>query len=194
MVSTVTPRPRPIENACFWLAERRRKTDPPLIGRREADIVIIGAGFTGLWTATFLKMLDPIREIVVLEQGIAAYGASGRNAGMLGEAIDHSHELAIVHFGRDEAARLARLGVENLGNLLKFLDERRIDCDLERTGQLHVALSPSQVEELREAQKVSRSLGLDHYEFLDAEATRAELKCARYQAGLLNPRGCILNP
>ncbi len=83
MVSTVTPRPRPIENACFWLAERRRKTDPPLIGRREADIVIIGAGFTGLWTANFLKRLDPSREIVVLEQGIAAYGASGRNAGML---------------------------------------------------------------------------------------------------------------
>src|SRR5216117_863616 len=101
MVSTVTPRPRPIENACFWLAERRRET----------DIVIIGAGFTGLWTASFLKMLDPSREIVVLEQGIAAYGASGRNAGMLGEAIDHSHQLAITHFGRAEAARLARLGV-----------------------------------------------------------------------------------
>jgi len=194
MVSTVTPRPRPIENACFWLAERRRKTDPPLIGRRETDIVIIGAGFTGLWTATFLKMLDPSREIVVLEQGIAAYGASGRNAGMLGEAIDHSHQLAITHFGRAEAARLARLGVENLSNLLRFLEERRIDCDLERTGQLHVALTPSQVEELREAQGVAQELGLSHYRLLDAAATRAELDCARYQAGLFNPHGCIVNP
>src|SRR2546428_12631399 len=111
MVSTVTPRPRPIENACFWLAERRRKTDPPLVGRREADIVIIGAGFTGLWTANFLKMLDPGREIVVLEQGIAAYGGSGRNAGMLGGASDHSHQLALPPFGRAEGARAARLGV-----------------------------------------------------------------------------------
>jgi len=183
-----------IEETCFWLAERRRQADPPLVGRREADIVIIGAGFTGLWTAIFLKMLDPGREVVVLEQGIAAYGASGRNAGMLGEAIDHSHQLAIVHFGRKEAARLARLGVENLGNLIRFLEERRIDCDLERTGQLYVALSPSQVEELREAQEVSRQLGLTHYQFLDAAATRAELDCGRYQAGLLNPNGCLVNP
>src|SRR5437867_2222412 len=192
MVSTVTPRPRPIENACFWLAERRRKTDPPLIGRREADIVIIGAGFTGLWTATFLKMLDPSREIVVLEQGIAAYGASGRNAGMLGEAIDHSHQLAITHFGRAEAARLARLGVENLGNLLRFLEERRIDCDLERTGQLHVALTPSQVEELREAQGVAQELGLSHYRLLDAAATRAEAAVAPGTEGEIVARRVIL--
>src|SRR5262245_10281222 len=187
-------RPRPIEHACFWLAERRRPADPPLLGRREADIVIIGAGLTGLWTANFLKTLDPSREIVVLEQGIAAYGASGRNAGMLGEGIDHSHELAIAHFGRREAARMARLGIENLAGLLKFLEERKIDCDLERTGHLHVALLPSQVEELRHAKEASRQLGLDHYELLDAGATRAELNCSRYQGGLYNPRGCVLNP
>jgi glycine/D-amino acid oxidase-like deaminating enzyme len=187
-------RPRPIEHACFWLSERRRQADPPLVGRREADIVIVGAGLTGLWTANFLKSLDPGREVVVLEQGIAAYGASGRNAGMLGEGIDHSHQLAIAHFGRGEAARLARLGVANLADLLRFLEERRIDCDLERTGQLHVALTPSQVEELREAQDVARRLGLEHYVFLDAEATRAELSCARYQAGLLDPHGCNLDP
>src|SRR6266571_7423654 len=100
---------RPVEQACFWLAGRRRESDPPLMGRREADVAVIGAGLTGLWTAIFLKSLDPRLEIVVLEQGIAAYGASGRNAGMLGAAIDHSYPLAITHFGRKEAARLAGL-------------------------------------------------------------------------------------
>ena len=185
---------RPVEQACYWLAGRRRETEPPLTGRRETDIAIIGAGLTGLWTAIFLKTLDPRLEIVILEQGIAAYGASGRNAGMLGAAIDHSYPLAIAHFGRKQAARLARLGVENLDNLLRFLEERRIDCDLERTGQMHVALTPAQAEELRESVEVARQLGLNHDRFLDAEATRAELNCARYQAGVLNPHGCILNP
>jgi glycine/D-amino acid oxidase-like deaminating enzyme len=84
--------------------------------------------------------------------------------------------------------------VDNLASLLKFLEERRIDCDLERAGQLHVALNSSQVEELREAQDVARRLGLEHYVFLDAEATRAELNCERYQAGLLNPHGCLIDP
>lgn len=185
---------RPIEQACFWLAGRRREADPPLVGRREADIAIIGAGLTGLWTAIFLKRLDPKQEIVVVEQGTAAYGASGRNAGMLEEGIDHSHELAIAHFGRREATRLAGLGVENIRDLLRFLEERRIDCDLERTGQLHVALLPSQVGELRESAEVTRQLGLTHFRFLDAAETRAELNCARYEAALLNPNSCILDP
>jgi glycine/D-amino acid oxidase-like deaminating enzyme len=183
-----------IEQACYWLAARRRESDPPLLGRRDTDLAIIGAGFTGLWTAIFLKVLDPGRDVVVLEQGIAAYGASGRNAGMLGEAIDHSHQLAITHFGRDEAARLARLGVDNLAGMLRFLEERGIDCDLERTGQMHVALSASQADELREAAAVARRLGLTHYELLDGEAARAELDCHRYQAGLINPHCCTLDP
>jgi len=185
---------RPIEQACYWLATRRRPPDPPLVGRREADVVIIGAGFTGLWTATFLKQLDPGLEVVVLEQGIAAYGASGRNAGMLGECLDHSHALAIAHFGRAEAQALARLGRENTDGLLRFLSERGIECDVERTGQLHVALSPAQIDELREAAECAWSLGMTHYRLLDAAEVRAELDCARYHGGLLNPHCGILNP
>ncbi len=194
MSAEVARETRPIEQACFWLAERRRESDPPLVGRREADIAIIGAGFTGLWTANFLKRLDPKLEIVVLEQGIAAYGASGRNAGMVGESIDHSHDLAIAHFGREEAQRLARLGVENLQGLLRFVDENRIDCDLERTGQLHVALLPSQIDGLRKDHEVARQLGMTHYRLLDRQEVRAELNCERYEAGLLNPRSCLVDP
>ena len=63
---------RPIEQACFWLAERRREAEPPLVGKCEADIAVIGAGFTGLWTSIFLKRLEPRLRIVVVEQGIAA--------------------------------------------------------------------------------------------------------------------------
>jgi glycine/D-amino acid oxidase-like deaminating enzyme len=185
---------RPIEQACFWLAERRREAEPPLVGGREADIAVIGAGFTGLWTSIFLKRLEPRLQIVVLEQGIAAYGASGRNAGMVGESIDHSHGLAIAHFGREEAARMARLGVENLDGLLRFVEENRIDCELERTGQLHVALLPSQVDDLREDFEVARGLGMTHLRLLDRAEVRAELHCERYEGGLFNPRGCLVNP
>src|SRR5262245_3075193 len=140
---------RPIEQACYWLASRRREPDPPLEGRRQADVAIVGAGLTGLWTANRLKAMDATQEVVVLEQGIAAYGASGRNAGMLGETIDHTHALAVAHFGHAEAQRLARLGHENVRDMGQFLSERGIDCDLEPSGTLHVALLPSHVEELR---------------------------------------------
>ena len=183
-----------IEQACYWLASRPREADPPLEGRREADIAVVGAGLTGLWTANLLKAIDPGLHVVVLERESAAYGASGRNAGMLSEGIDHSHSLAIAHFGRAEAGRLARLGPENLGKMLRFLDERGIECDLERSGTLHVALAPSHVEELRAAVECARELGLDHLRLLDEGEVQAEIHCPRYRGGLFDPHGAILDP
>ncbi|MGE5278744.1 MAG: FAD-dependent oxidoreductase, partial [Acidobacteriota bacterium] len=93
----------PVEASCYWLATRPAREATPLSGDRKADVAIIGAGFTGLWTALFLKELEPAIDVVILEQETAGYGASGRNAGIVGETLDHSHELAAAHFGLDEA-------------------------------------------------------------------------------------------
>src|SRR5881296_3325765 len=107
----------PIEQACFWLARRAPRDHIPLVGPQAADIAIVGAGLTGLWTALFLKELEPRLEVAVVEQGLAAYGASGRNAGMLSETVDHGHGLAIQHFGEAEARRLAALGETNVAEM-----------------------------------------------------------------------------
>ena len=115
----------PIEQSCFWMARRRARRPPePLQGSEEADVAIVGGGYTGLWTALFLKELEPRRKVAILEQELVGYGGSGRNAGIVGETIDHSHELAIAHFGLEEARRLARLGRENLDAMETFLRER----------------------------------------------------------------------
>jgi glycine/D-amino acid oxidase-like deaminating enzyme len=57
-----------IERSCYWLAAHPRKADPPLEGSRDADVAIVGAGLTGLWTASFLKALEPALDAVVVEQ------------------------------------------------------------------------------------------------------------------------------
>ena len=155
---------------------------------------MVGAGFTGLWTALHLKALDPAVDVCVVEQGVAAYGASGRNAGMLAETIDHGHELAVAHFGREEAARLAVLGRENVAEMLGFLERRGIDCDFERSGQLHVALNESHVEDLHATLECARGLGITQLRVLSREEVRAEIHCELYQGGLFNPSGGILDP
>ncbi len=138
----MTPSP-PVEESCFWMARRHaRRTPEPLQGVDEADVAIVGGGYTGLWTALFLKELEPRRKVVVLEQELVGYGGSGRNAGIVGETIDHSHELAIAHFGLDEARRLARLGRENLDAMETFLRERGIDCRLRAHGPAHRGAAP----------------------------------------------------
>ena len=174
--------PGPIEEACYWLATRPAQPGESLTGRIEADIAIIGAGFTGLWTAHFLRQLEPKLKVVVLEQGVAGYGGSGRNAGIISVCLDHSHELAAAHFGQEEADRLAQLGLQNIQELAAFA---RNECDLELTGQLHVALTPSQVDACR---------AMSYGRFLNAEETRAELNSPLYLGAAFVCGGGTINP
>lgn len=185
---------RPIEQACFWLARRPKREPTPLVGRRAADVAIVGAGLTGLWTALFLKELAPTTDVVVVEQGVAAYGGSGRNAGMLSETVDHGHALAIEHFGEAEARRLARLGEANVAELVAFLAERHIDCNYEPTGRLLVALTPAQLEEARRTVEVAERLGLATFQVLGKEALRAEVNSPIYMGGVAVSGGGILDP
>jgi len=184
----------PIEQACFWLAGRAPRRWTELAGAEAVDVGIVGAGLTGLWTALFLKALEPSVTVGVIEQGLAAHGASGRNAGMLSETVDHGHGLAIEHFGEQEARVLAALGERNVAELIAFLGDRGIRCDYEATGRLMVALTPSQVEEARRTVATARSLGLDSFTLLDGEAVRAEIRSPLYLGGVRVSGGGILDP
>lgn len=189
-----TPLNEPIERACFWLARRPPRAPTPLAGPTEADIAIVGAGLTGLWTALFLRELDPRAEVVVLEREVAAYGASGRNAGMLSETVDHGHALAIRHFGEAEARRLAALGERNVEEMIAWLAERAVDCDYEPTGRLVAALTQGQVQEGHGAVATARRLGLDGHEWLDREGFRSLLDSPLYLGGVRVRGGGILDP
>lgn len=187
--------PSDIERTCYWLARRPPHPEsPPLMGTRDADVAVVGAGLTGLWTALFIKQLDPDRDVVVVEREVAAHGASGRNAGILAETIDHSHGLAIRHFGEREARRLARLGEENVAEMLRFLADRGIDCDYEPTGRLLVALTEAQLDEARATVATARRLELDGYRLLSRDEARAEIRSPLYLGAVAVRGGGTLDP
>lgn len=182
---------RPIEESCFWLATRTDPQPCPVLrGAHAAEVAIIGAGFTGLWSALFLKELAPALDVVVIEQAVAGYGASGRNAGIVGESVDHSHALAMIHFGSSEAQRLARLGQKNVDELAAFA----ADCDFQRSGQLHVALTPAHLTAGQESVAAAHALGLTSYRTLSATETRHELDSPLYLGAVLAPDDGIVNP
>ena len=185
---------RPIEETCYWLAHLPRHEVRPLQSPAETDVVVIGAGLTGLWTALFLKELDPAREVAVVEQGIAAWGASGRNAGMLAETLDHTHGLAIQHFGEAEAARLAALGEANVRELTDFLRDRDLRCDYEPTGRFMASFTEAHLVEARRNLEIARSLGIDSHRLLSREEMQAEVHSPRYLGGLEVRGGGILDP
>jgi glycine/D-amino acid oxidase-like deaminating enzyme len=183
-----------IEQSCFWLATRRPAPVTPLTGEVSADIAILGGGFTGLWTALRLKELAPEARVVLLEQAVLGYGGSGRNAGQVSGCLDHGHAKALAHFGLDEARRMARLGLDNVDEMAQFCRDHQIDCDLARTGQLLVALTPAQIDDARENVAAAEKLGVTGLRLLSGDETRAELNSPLYLGGGFDPTWGTVHP
>jgi glycine/D-amino acid oxidase-like deaminating enzyme len=176
------------------MAGRPARPVEPLSGIVDADVVIVGGGFTGFWTALFLKELEPSASVCLVEKSVAGYGASGRNAGIVGETLDHSHELAAAHFGADEARELARIGRENLDELERFVADRRLPADFQRPGQLVVALTPGQLPGLDEAVRAAERVGSPGWRVLSRDETQAELASPLYLGSVLAPRNGLVDP
>ena len=167
----------------YWLDRLpARDPHPPLRGRVDADLCVVGGGFTGLWAALHAKADDPARDVVVLEAETIGHGASGRNGGFLLGSLTHGIANGLARFG-DEIAVLERLGHENLAGLRADLDRHAIDCDLELTGDLVALLEPYQDEWIEEEVALLRAYGHD-VEVLDGPAMRAEVHSPTYRGGI----------
>jgi glycine/D-amino acid oxidase-like deaminating enzyme len=173
--------PRP-----FWLD--RADAPParvPLRGEAAADLVVIGGGFTGLWTALLAKESDPERSVVLVEGHRVGWAASGRNGGFCDASLTHGAVNGRERFPAEFAA-LQRLGAENLDAIAAAVGRHGIDCDFERTGSIGVATEEYQVDGLRAA------AGSDGGTFLDAGAMRAEVHSPTYLAGLWDQQGAAM--
>lgn len=125
----------------FWLDRDQVPIgvgEPPLRGRHRADLVVVGAGFTGLWSAHQALDDDPGTDVLVLDASGPGDGASGRNGGFCDASVTHGIANGIARWP-EEYPLLHRLGVDNLSGLLADLERLRIDAAWEPTGELDVA-------------------------------------------------------
>ncbi len=167
----------------YWLdALPPREPEPQLDGPSEADLCIVGGGFTGLWAALHAKADDPARDVVVLEADTVGFGASGRNGGFALGSLTHGIENGLARFA-EEMPELERLGRENFQGFVEDIGRLQVDCDLVLTGDLSVALEPHEVEWLEEGTELLVRHGHEH-EFFDREAIEAEVASPTYLAGL----------
>ena len=175
----------------YWLrdAAPTDTADPPLDPgeRLDVDVAIIGAGFTGLWTAIALTDTDPAMRVAVLEMESVAFGASGRNGGFCEASLTHGLANGIKHFPK-ELERLEHEGIGNLTGLIDFTRAHDIDCDLEETGTIAFADQPYQVDEFRAWVDEAAEYG-EELIFLDRAAAQAEVHSPLWQAGLYRPPG-----
>ncbi len=177
----------------YWLTTGDPPAHPPLEGSGRVDVAIVGAGFTGLWTAIRLLEADPGLRIAILEMERVGFGASGRNGGFCAASLTHGLANGLRHY-RDELAILHREGAANLREIVAFTRAHAIDCELEETGELALADRPDQVDDFMELAALAASFG-ERTILLDREEARAAVRSPRWEGGLWLPDGCVmLNP
>ena len=175
----------------YWLDRPERPAARPrLVEDIEADLVVVGGGFTGLWAAVQAAEERPGRRIVLLEAGRIADGASGRNGGFCAASLTHGLGNGHERFA-DELPTLLRMGFETLDTIEAAVARHRIDCDFERTGELDVAVADWQVEDLAEEHALARGLGLE-WRLLDRDQVQAEVASPTYLAAIDDPNGVAL--
>jgi glycine/D-amino acid oxidase-like deaminating enzyme len=179
------------EPRSFWLADLpERPPHEPLTGSAEADLCIIGGGYTGLWAALAAKQNDPARDVVLLETTRCGNGASGRNGGFLEASLTHGLANGLTRFA-GEMDELEAQAEKNFDGLRDDLARHAIDCDYETPGVLTVALEPRELEDLHEEVELARRFGHD-VQLLDAEATRAEVNSPTYLGAVWDRTGSAL--
>ncbi|PWU57993.1 FAD-dependent oxidoreductase [Micromonospora sp. S4605] len=178
----------------YWL-DRPERPDPlpPLIGPDTADLLVVGGGYAGLWTALLAKRADPGRDVLLVEAGTCGWAASGRNGGFCAASLTHGLANGVERFP-DEIELLERLGRENLDAIAATVAEYGIDCDFERTGELAVAVEPYQLDGLAADAELGRRYGHE-VRLLDADEVRAEVNSPTYLGGLWDrDRTALLDP
>ncbi len=168
----------------------------PLPGDSEADVVIVGAGFTGLWTAYYLAQRDPALRIVVCEREIAGFGASGRNGGWCSALFPASLSKLSRLAGHDAAVAMQRAMHETVDEVGRVAAAEGIDCHWAKGGTVMLARSAAQLQRAEAEVEEAREFGFGEpdLKLLDADAARAIADATEVVGGTFTPHCAAIHP
>ncbi|HET9138516.1 FAD-dependent oxidoreductase [Actinophytocola sp.] len=171
---------RDYRTVSWWLADSGAELTPrPSVpGDVEVDIAIVGAGYTGLWTAYYLAGADPGLRIAVLEAEIAGYGASGRNGGWCSALFPAAPHRLATRFGQAPVVALHRALRHAVDEVGRVAAAERIDCHYVKSGTLMVARDRVQLRRAHAAVAEAREFGLGPDDLTLLPASEARSRCA----------------
>jgi glycine/D-amino acid oxidase-like deaminating enzyme len=183
----------------LWLD---RLTDDPLVprpalpGPLEVDVAIVGAGYTGLWTAYYLRRADPGLRVAVLEREVAGFGASGRNGGWCSAFIAMDRERLARRAGRGATIALQRAMFDTVDEVGRVAAREGIDCHYVKGGALQVAASPVQLARLEDGLRHARAwgMGTEDQRLLDRDEAERRVRVAGLLAASFTPHCAALDP
>jgi glycine/D-amino acid oxidase-like deaminating enzyme len=181
--------------ASFWFESLTEPVTPraSLPGDADADVAIVGAGYTGLWTAYHLARLDPALRIVVLEKEVAGHGASGRNGGWCSALFAASWPRVARAQGSDGARAMHRALVETVEAVGRFCSDEGVAADYARDGTLRLARSPAQVVRLQAEIAEAAQFGVET-RWLSAEEATSRVAATRVLGAVWAPDCAAVQP
>ncbi|UOQ90243.1 FAD-binding oxidoreductase [Agromyces endophyticus] len=179
----------------FWLQQVGVPTPrPALPGDLDVDVAIVGAGYTGLWTAYYLKRDQPDLRVAVLERRFAGYGASGRNGGWLTNSVTGGRAQYVKTHGREAAIAQQRALNATVDEVIAVAATEGIDADIHKGGEFEVALNPAQLARLEAAGGSEQSWPATDVEVFDAKAAAARINVDGVLGGIWHPHAARIHP
>jgi glycine/D-amino acid oxidase-like deaminating enzyme len=168
----------------------------PLGADLDVDVAVVGAGYTGLWTAYYLTRAEPSLRIAVLERDIAGFGASGRNGGWCSAYFPASSAKLARMAGRAAAVAMRTAMQATVDEVGRVVATEGIDCDWSKGGTVLLARSPLQLERAREEVAEARSFGAGEQDLrlLSAGEARAMLAATSVLGGTYTPHCAAIHP
>ena len=169
---------------------------PALDASTTADVAIVGAGYTGLWTAYYLAKSDPALRIVVLEAETAGFGASGRNGGWASALFPTSMSKVAESSSREGAVSLLEAMFDTVDEVGRVTAAEGIDCHFRKGGTIALIRTPVQMERARAEIEDHRSWGFgpEHFSLLSADEARARLDATDVLGATYSPHCAAIHP
>ncbi|WDY56126.1 NAD(P)/FAD-dependent oxidoreductase [Pseudomonas sp. PSKL.D1] len=182
-----------LPNQPLWFAPGQPRE--PLQGQVQADVVIVGAGYTGLWTAYYLLKSDPSLRVVLLEKREVGFGASGRNGGWASAIFPISLQRVAQLYSHAAALHLQAAMNETVDEIGRVLAQEGVEADYAKQGFLSLARSKPQMERARAAVQASTRFGLpDQWRVLDAAEAAGHVGAHGTLGGLYTEHCALIHP
>lgn len=176
----------------WWEGRDSSPVSEPLTGSVRADLLVVGAGLTGLWAAIHALEEQPGRRVVLVDATYVGAGASGRNGGFVSTSLTHGLAHGAATWP-EELPQLLRLGEQNVLEIREILAKERIESDLRLCGKTIIATRPHEVSALRRLRELHEVHG-EAATYLTADEVRADVHSPTYLAGLRTTSGGLVDP
>ena len=162
----------------------------------EFDVLIIGAGYTGLWTAFYIHLNEPSLRIAIIEKNSVGFGASGRNGGWCSTIMPMTLDSIADRHGRDQAIAMQNAMFATLDEIKNQTLAMGIDCDFAQGGSIQVLRSVNQVERAASRIRSLRDYGYgdDSYQLLDRDDSLNLVQMSKTNGGFFDRRSAVLHP